>query len=293
MAIRFVCMALCWLACARPASAEKPVMHWMMPDFPPGSIMVDGKPTSGVGDRIVLFLAAGMPEFEHRFSAPNPKRIWALLTTPATQACYLTGVITPERRKIAYFAPLFMSPPHQIVARPEVFERLRRDNGETDFAALIADPALRGIVATTRSYGATLDAVIAGRPSVTGLIVAQTSNDRGNLLKMVHRGRADYTLEYDFVLSYQTSLDKGLATLKAVPVKGNSALLPVGVACPRTVWGLDMITRIDRLLATSAGADASRRALEAWLTPDTRARYRDELDRFFRARLSPTPADKF
>ena len=50
---------MCRLACAlltallAPAAQARDTMTWLMPDIPPASMPVDGKPTTGIADQIL------------------------------------------------------------------------------------------------------------------------------------------------------------------------------------------------------------------------------------------------
>lgn len=294
---RLALLVLAWLALSRPAACAgpaRPEMLWLLTNFAPASMLNEGRPGEGIGDRIAAYLASGMPEYEHRYSAPSSRRLWAMIEDGRHRACHVTGVITPERRKLAYFTTVMMAPPHQLIVRSALLPQLPRGtSGDVDLAALMRDDGLRGIVTNMRSYGAPLDAAIAARPPKANLLLANPGTDGGSLLRMVALGRADYTLEYDFVFGYLLTRSQELSGLRALPVQGNAALVPVGIACPRNAWGRDMIERIDGLLATPAGVDAVRKAVAAWLSPDTAARYRDDMERFYRARLQRTPPDRF
>ncbi len=248
--------ALCLLAAQ--ARADDTIM-WLLPDFAPAALPVDGKPSYGVSDQIVLYLSANWVKSEHTFMFANAKRIWTILASD-THACHAGALVTKERRKIAYFTLTNMAPPLQLVIREDKLRALKLNaDGEVNLATLFANETLRGLLVEKRSFGESIDGAIRERAPTSGLSVIAPNNYGGNLLKLLAMGQADYTIEYDFVLGYQLSQNRALGNLRTVPIEGNSALMPVGVA---------------------------------WSTPTARAHYAKAFEAFTQSRMHPSnPAD--
>jgi uncharacterized protein (TIGR02285 family) len=136
-------------ACAARAGD---VMTWLMPDFPPVGMPVDGQPTNGMADRIVKYVIGKWPEFSHRVLYANPNRVWSMIAS-GEHVCFTGALRTPERDKSAYFRNMYLLPPPQLVVRPEAPAAIPLNaRGEADPAALLGSPALRGLVIEKRAH---------------------------------------------------------------------------------------------------------------------------------------------
>lgn len=273
---------------ALPARAEEP-MSWLMLDFPPASIVVNGKPGDGMSDQIVKYLISKWPRAEHRFVYANPSRVWTLLAA-GEHMCLAGGLRTPERERLAYLRNVGLLAPPQVILRAEALAATPLSAGKVDAAALMRIPALRGVVIERRAYGTAVDALLSSPATSPNVVRATAGGYRKNIFKMLTMGSADYTIDYDFTLAYEVQQHPELAALKIVPVLGADQLVVTSVACPRTPWGLAAIERIDRILATPEGATALAKAQYRWMTPDTLQRYQPQMDEFFRKLARADPA---
>ncbi len=242
-----------------------------------------------LNDMLVAFMRGQWPEVQHRLVQVNPRRGMQMLTAGET-VCLPALVRTPEREMQAYFTNAVLSPPPQLIVRRDKLSALPRNAaGEVDLTRLIADPALHGGLIEGRSYGPTLDAVLARRPANGPAPVLYSGGDFGSkLLPMMALGRVDYTIEYELVLNTTDFDTKLTGTLQSVPIQGAGDLVVAGVACPRNPWGLAAITEIDKRLGTPAGAAMLRHAEEHLMTAESRQRYAARLDAFFRERAHPS-----
>jgi len=270
-----------------PGAEARDTMTWLMPDIPPASMPVDGKPTTGIADQIVLYISAHWPEAEHRFIYANPKRTW-LMVERGERACVVAALRNAERDKLAYFVNTNLVPPLQLVAQESTLPRLPLNgHGEVDMEKLLADPALRGIIVERRSYGATVDALLAKRPANSRLETTSVGDYGRNVLKLVSHGRADYTLDYDYALQYASRSEPEIGALKTVPISQNNKPMLGGIACPRNAWGMATVKRIDQIVGTPEGAAAMIKAQNSWHTQASQQRYAAQISEFQRQRAKP------
>ena len=278
---------------ASSSAAPGEAMTWVMPDFAPASIPVNGKPGQGVADQAVNFVIGKWPQAQHRFVYANARRTWEMLAR-GEQVCFAAALRTPDRERIAYFSNANRLPPPGLVVRRDSLPSLPVNGaGEADLPALLARAGLRGLVVDKRSYGALADQAIAGRPAQSALQTTAAGNYGKNIFRMIAAGRADYTLDYDFAFAYELARAPELAALATVPIAGSGAPVTVGFACPRTAWGRAAILRIDRILGTPEGAAALVRAQSSWQTESSRRRYAADTAEFARLRARPSPAADF
>jgi uncharacterized protein (TIGR02285 family) len=279
---------LAWAAVARAEDS----ITWMLPEFPPASIPVDGKPGNGITDELMRYIMVRLPDTEHLFLQSNSKRMWAKIAA-GDKVCSASAIRTPEREKISYFTPTHLLPPHHLIVREAMVKSLPINaRGEVELSKMIANPRLRGLLVDHRSYGLKIDALIHDRPANSGIILSAQGNLGASFLPMIMLERSDYTIEYDFVTGYLMSKNPGLRTLRSLPIAENNKAIIGGIACPRTAWGRATIERIDRIIGTPEAAQAMRRGLDVWMTEGTRLHYLKEIDAFYRKRALPlNPAD--
>ncbi len=270
-----------------PGAEARDTMTWLMPDIPPASMPVDGKPTTGIADQIVLYISAHWPEAEHRFIYANPKRTW-LMVERGERACVVAALRNAERDKLAYFVNTNLVPPLQLVAQESTLPRLPLNgHGEVDMEKLLADPALRGIIVERRSYGAAVDELLAKRPASSRMETTSVGDYGRNVLKLVSHGRADYTLDYDYALQYASKSEPEIGALKTVPIAQNNKPMLGGIACPRNAWGMATVKRIDQIVGTPEGAAAMIKAQNSWHTQASQQRYAAQINEFQRQRAKP------
>lgn len=269
-------------------AAAQAVMTWLIPDLPPVSIRTNDKPSAGIIDTQVAYLAAHWPEAEHRFVYANLKRSWSMLEA-GKPACYSFTLITPERRKSAYIVETGVLPPLHLVVRPEVAAALPLNaRQEVDLPRLLAMRELHGLISDKRSFGARLDATLRQRPPDASLKLTTISSYGEAILLSMLLNRADYTIDYDFILSYYQGRHHKLAQLRSFAIANNTQTIKFGLACPRTAWGKAAAQKLDGILGTREGAQMLRHSVEARLSQETRQRYADQFAAFYRRREKPT-----
>lgn len=275
---------------ANAGATDSPAtVQWALYYFPPVSIVVDGAPTTGFIDIKLKLLMERWPQAKHEMATFNTARAFRALDE-GQELCIPATIITPERQKRWYLSPLALLPPQAIVARKEVASRIPvNKQGEVDAAALFNRTDLRGAFDEARSYSGFLDAVIAKRAPDAGLVHYRPSVEIRSHLSMLSLGRADYTIEYEFVHAYSASNDPAIAAaqFEVLNIEGMQPV-PVGVACPRTAWGYAAIKKIDAILKSLAGNPVFENAELQWLTPQSRQRYRAQRAEFYRKRAKPT-----
>lgn len=222
---RFI--AMCSLALTyNQVSAQAITVEYR--DKPPYSYTEAGRPSGFLLERTAqIFKRAGV---EAQFVEMPVRRTLANLQTNATLVCSPGLYKLPEREAFARFSlPMHRDRPHVVLARADVEPAVRASRSLT---ALFANPTLTLGVLDGVSYGADLDALIAG--AVKPPERAQLSPLQ--LATLVSRRRVDYMLIDQEDLGWlRRSAD--FATLKLAVVEFHD--MPRGqlryIACSRRV----------------------------------------------------------
>ena len=279
---------------AAPAAA-KPPMNWLMLNLPPGSMPVEGRPTDGISDVALEMIMAAMPEYDHHVTVVNAARALVSLAEGAP-ACFASAALTPEREQLAYFTQTHLLPPLQIVVRADRARFLPLNgSGEVDARALFNSSKLQGVVVTQRSYTPALDELLRHRGPHSGVANALAADSGANVLRMLRMGRADYTIEYEFVLTYQARRYTDLGDpqqLITLPIAGADPVR-IGVACPHTSWGREMILRVDAILTQASTHPRYRDSVNRWLSELGVQRHQRQQDEFFAQRTQLSPRARY
>jgi uncharacterized protein (TIGR02285 family) len=269
---------------------------WLMPELdtvaPPSPGAASVPVRRGLAQPLSDYLAAhwGTPA-KHEVLIANVKRSWRMVED-GEPACHLGVLRTPEREAVAYFFDTHLIPPHQLMVRRSALPKVPRlPDGDADLEKIWAEKQLRGALVAGRSYGRALDALLARRPP--GAVDEYTTSDfGGNMLSMIAIGRADYTIEFDFVLANQQELRAAgggasgngkvsTADLVSVPIEGFSSPVISGIACPRNAWGKRTIEQVERILSTPQARQFMRDEFISHLSPEAQARYGSRIDAFY------------
>ncbi len=292
---RWVAVLACGLGTSLTWAEGKPVIPWMVINLPPTSVPVNGQLTDGYLDTMIKMVFAEMPEAEHRIVETSFARAWVSLTEGEPQ-CVTSALMTPDREPLAYITPMRITPPLQVVARADVVSRIPvNGKGEVLPGVLFDRPDLHGLITPKRSYSAAIDALLAARSPQSGIREAVAAGAGSNQLEMLSLARADYTLDYDYVLAYQFRRHPETLNgikLKALPIAGMQPMF-AGIACPHTEWGRQMILRLDAIVAKISQTPQYQAALDRWFTPDSEKRYHKAKQDFLRRRSALTDPAKF
>ncbi len=281
-----------WLAVLSWSSAlAQPEIHWAVVDWPPAFVLApDKKPSriedlgDGQFDRMFQELAQRLPEYTHRPQLVNSARLWHFIGE-GQPLCAGPLRKSPERMQLAYLTPAVRLAPISLVMRTAQAEAVFSGNGRISIAELRARPELRGRLEHARSYGTVLDAAVQGPNPVPRDTTARV----GQTLEFVAAGRYDYTLEYAFVVEHLRRSGRLKAELSALPLKEAGDWEMGYIVCPRTPWGLEAITAIDRAIRQAATAPGFREAYLRWLPASVRQAQQAPMDAFYDARAKGGP----
>ncbi len=253
--------ALCLLAApigmanaSDSTSDSKPVITWLLNDFPP-FIQVDGPlPGKGFVDAAVRHFIERTPEFTHRFEVSGIARALSLMQL-GTPACHPALLPTAERLAYAVASrPVHFVLPHHVVARADRADRLRPyldAQGKINIDSLLNDTGLRTSITEQRAFAAPIQAALALRKGAPNILMTGVHFNAPFL--QLAAGWIDYIIAYPVEPRwYINSEATPGAALEYFPIAGVEEYVVGHVLCTKGPVGEALIQRIDRLVMDAA-----------------------------------------
>ena len=276
------------LAGASAAAQAREGIVWFESDMPPLTILSGEHAGKGAGDIWSKELHRLLPEFDHLRSTANVARSLEELKR-RENACGAIYLKTAQREEILVFSqPFVWLQPNGFITLHKQRAKLTpflNSREELRLDELIASRRLRISAAGSRAFGGQIDpALRAGLK--TGVVRNFNTSDlfASGLLQV------DKNLEdIDAVIGYANELHWSILRLKLqpekfwfIPIAGETALIPVHVACARTPMGQQIIQRVNQIIATSELVEVARQAYRAWLPADAAHHYDQQFKRLHR-----------
>lgn len=275
------------LGCAVARADPRPEILWFIADWPPVHILARMQTPETVADlgdgqidRVMAELIPRLPEYQHRFEQMNSRRLWRDIAA-GRAICTASALKTPERLAIAYFTPTLLVAPLMVVVRADRAEKLLAGRASLLLQALLRRTDWLGLLETDRSYGPTLDALLAAYPAGK----REATSRLGQTTELVAAGRADYTLDFAHTVEYLQRGGVLRTPLAVLPIQEAGDWSVGHVACTRNAWGRQAIEAIDRAIRQAAATRAYRDAYARWLPEALRERSRAQTEAFFDARV--------
>ncbi len=277
-----------WLAgCSLAVSAAepRPSITWVVADWPPVMILKDGQaPESpaqlgdGMVDRVLIEITRRLPQYEHRFRLSTSRRTWHAMEL-GEPLCHASAFATPARERLAYFTPAILMPPVALVVRRELAAQLSPQGAAVDLQQVMLRPDLQGRLESSRSYGASLDALVGQQ------IPREPVSNIGQMAQLVSKGRVDYTLEYAVTVEYWRRQGQLSQPLVALPLRVGADWAVAQVACTRSPWGREVIAAVDGAVRAAAATRSYRDLVFSWQLGAASEADRQRVDQFFNERM--------
>jgi uncharacterized protein (TIGR02285 family) len=275
------------LSMACSARADDGQLEWAVSDWPPGFILKNGKAPArpqdlggGVFDRASAEIIARMPRYRHSFVRANLQHILADFSN-GENLCTVGLYRTDEREKVAYFAPILVSPAVALVVRQDRQAAMQLPTTTISLKHLVdARKDLAGILESSRSYGSEIDAIL----EQPGANLRRTASpESGYLLHALDIGRMDYTLENPLVVEFGRQRSAFAHPLVTIALDDAPLLSTSYVACTRNAWGQKVMSDITAAVRDAARAHAYREIVNRWIPTSRRAQYRAQMAAFYDA----------
>lgn len=219
------------------------------------------KITGGQRGIQLKLLQASLPEYKHINKEMPWSRFW-FLVKKGSKVCNCMALKTDERKALAQFSiPISVALPNQIIMRKQTYGELGSP-ASLSLVDLMQDQRLIGLLIENRSYSHRIDKLL--RKNEKGSNTAREFIDEQRLLKVLANKRADYTLEYPFVVT--NTVNKYLPELKdtfvCIPIAEIDPFYYAFVACPKTEWGKRVILKINESLKKLRPTKSFRNAMK-------------------------------
>lgn len=283
----FLLMLLACLALVAPVQAQPLV--WGIVPLPGAFNVREGELVDGVLFEAMQLLEAQLPDLQMAYEILPMARIEQRMQA-FDPMCGSGQLQTEERDRLGYFVPHVVSPPMHVLVRRQTLDQLLIEQGQVSLDWLFANPYLRGALAKTRVYPADIrQRLLAAQGQ--GLLPAMGGSLAGeNLLLMVSHRRLDYVFEYPVIYTEVQRHFSLSEPLVSVPLKESAALVPLGIYCPRTAWGLAMARRIDQAVRQVAAQPESLMDIyQRWLPAEVFAHYRPQFLAYLQQRAAQAP----
>lgn len=251
---------LCLATVASTASADdttqtdKPIITWMLNDFPP-FIQVDGTlPGKGFVDAAVRHIIERTPEFTHRFEVSGISRALNLMQM-GTPVCHPALLPTTERLVYAIASrPVHFTLPHHVIARRDRADRLRpflNAQGQINIDSLLSDTNLRTSITEQRAFVPVIQTALNARKGAPNILTTGVHFNAPFL--QLAAGWVDYIIAYPveprWYVSNETSPG---AALVYFPIAGVEEYVLGYMLCTKGPTGEALIGRINSLVAAAA-----------------------------------------
>lgn len=265
------------------AQGEKDTITWLEPDFPP--CFVHSGPYEGLGyeDVITDIIQKRLDGYKFKTRRANVSRMYKEFKA-GRKVCHVAFYRNQEREKFMHFSiPDTITFPVVLVTSKEkvgLFEGQK----EVSLKEVLKNKELSVSLVKDRSYGAALDKVL-NKYGHTDNVHWYVGDDIGEKpLKMVIKGRIDYTLALPEEVMYWAEKNGVRDRVKIIHLKENQGEFSswLGyVACPKTEWGAKTIKNINRVLRKVRPLESYRKAYERWIDEESIPRYRELYSDFF------------
>jgi len=240
---------------------------WLLYDAPPLTIRSGDQAGQGFGELQQRFLAAHMPNFDHRVTPAALDRIWHDMGEK-DGICSINLMKTPERTRLYTFSHRPMPTPGYRVMiaddRRADFAAMIGADGTIDLDTLAASQKFRGAALAALHYPEIL-AKFLNRPDRAGKLDIYTEPNQ--LFNLMQAGRIDFAIILAVELPFFNRRFPAMPYPALLPIK-NVPLTNNGyVACSRGFIGQHAIQQINTVLDDDRSWAAYVALMKGWVSP--------------------------
>jgi len=246
-------IAVCFLTLTSPSySQDKQPLTWFIWDLPPEFIKSGPWKNQGYADKFLSHFIKNLPEYEHRVERVNIPRWSREVLKPNRCSAHLWGGFFPNQLLLS--KPYSFTPPQVAIFHKRHREMIGPKGTIVSLEALLKKPELRLLImrinfnkeAEQSRYPVLFSYLkpYIGKPN---LIELGTLKNVANL-KLLGRGRAEYTIGYPSTITTQKRVDGLSDDYIAYQLKEHNLYKNVHVACRNDSFGRGVIEKINAML---------------------------------------------
>jgi uncharacterized protein (TIGR02285 family) len=276
-AILLACAALSlMIATLPPLSQAKDTVSWMEAVMPPFFIQEGTSKEKGYGNEITKIIQQQLTDYEHDEVITNITRHFYKFKQ-GEQVCSVGLYKTPEREEFMYFSlPSFLTLPPVIIIKKDRHAAFN-NRASVGLGEILRNKTLMIGLVKDRSYGTTLDDILARHKEQKNVVKFTGQELSHNLFKMLMMGRLDGLIglpEEALYQAEQMGIRDQLITLTIEENQNNYNGWMSAVGCSKNEWGKKIIAHINQALLEQRPTEKYRAAYERWLDPNSIENYR-------------------
>lgn len=261
---------------------KKPVMTWA---FATSSKTLPPPKSNIVNEKHPLFKLyyEGLKDYEQLIMAATITRIEADMQSKRL-ICYPGSSEFTRRRAFAYLTSQYNQPAPQLIMTEDKGKALiKKLGGHITLKKIIQVEELKGSLAEGRSYGETIDRILASHKGNYKRQVYNTFIQ--TVTPQIKNGRVDYTLEYPFVVQEMEKADTtSKVRLMIIPLEDAEHYVTQYTACSKTPEGLAIIKRLDKIVKKHVTDPTYWKGVIGSIEPKDRVEFRKHIDKFIEKR---------
>ncbi len=245
----------------------KETITWLTTDFPPAWITQGRNQGQGGEDLLLDFLAEQLTNYRHeRVVATMSRGVYILKNKD--HVCATGTIRTPDREKSMHFTAI---PSTFMTANGIIFKRNRHaqfNNQPLRLVDIIKNHELVFGIVHGRKYGGQLDEIVEKNKGKNWIYERAGADTSKGLLGMLLQDRLDYILGYDWELQYvvRQFWPKQIDKLAYLPVEESPSHIAAYTVCSKTVWGQEMIQRIETIILNNRHTNRYQRFWLRWIS---------------------------
>jgi uncharacterized protein (TIGR02285 family) len=276
-AILLACALFSLMIATLPSlSQAKDTVSWMEAVMPPFFIQEGSSKGKGYGDEITKIIQQQLTGYEHDEVITNITRHFYKFKQ-GEQVCSVGLYRTPEREKFMYFSlPSFLTLPPVIIIRKDRHAAFN-NRASVSLGEILRNKTLMIGLVKDRSYGTTLDGILAQHKEQKNVVKFTGQELSHNLFKMLMMDRLDGLIglpEEALYQAEQMGIRDQLMTLIIEENQNNYNGWMSAVGCSKNEWGRKIIAQINQALLKQRPTEQYRAAYERWLDPNSIENYR-------------------
>lgn len=261
--LRFILLTLYSGALVAEPAPSLPVLSWAKNHAPPFYI-ADAGGKNGFADGVQAFLERALPQYQHRsveIPLPRLNDFWR----KGEHYCFASMIHKPlpDGGHYVLSAPNVYYLPHGIIVRRDF--PIVDGSSQYPLTHLLNQPQLRLGTVGSRSFGPTVDKLIAAHADSADRFVRRDHDGLQGLLQMLLLERIDYVIDYAFVFEYYQSrpqFNQGLRFIRLTETRDEGVLGAIG--CTNNEWGRGVIDDINSAITQLVQAPDYRRFVADW-----------------------------